>query len=120
MTKKATIAVPVTPPNVVHLTPYVANEFGYFKDENLTVELVRFDGTARAMPALLSGEVPISMLASGAMATAAAQGADVVYFATSSNKLLFQVLTPPQITSPSQKPFYGRWNMPLEMPSRPS
>ena len=42
--KKITIAVPVTPPNVVHLTPYVADAFGYFKDENLTVELVRFDG----------------------------------------------------------------------------
>ena len=41
-TKKITIAVPVTPPNVVHLTPYVADAFGYFKDENLTVELVRF------------------------------------------------------------------------------
>jgi NitT/TauT family transport system substrate-binding protein len=66
------------------------------------VELVRFDGTARAMPALLSGEVPIAMLASGAMATAAAQGADVVYFATSSNKLLFQILAPPQITSAEQ------------------
>src|SRR5256885_6170821 len=42
--KKVTIAVPVTPPNVVHLTPYVADSFGYFKDENLTVELIRFDG----------------------------------------------------------------------------
>ena len=39
--KKITIAVPVTPPNVVHLTPYAADAFGYFKDENLTVKLVR-------------------------------------------------------------------------------
>src|SRR5712691_3176096 len=53
--KKVTIAVPVTPPNVVHLTPYVADSFGYFKDENLTVELVRFDGGVGSLRASASG-----------------------------------------------------------------
>src|SRR5438874_13563198 len=54
-TKKVTIAVPVTPPNVVHLTPYLADAFGYFKDENLTVELIRFDGGVGSLRASASG-----------------------------------------------------------------
>src|SRR5438128_9443595 len=53
--KKITIAVPVTPPNVVHLTPYVADAFGYFKDENLTLELVRLHGAVGSLGASASG-----------------------------------------------------------------
>src|SRR3989442_11646305 len=51
------IAVPVTPPNVVHLPPYVAQELGYFKDENLTVELVRFEGGVGARRSVPAGGV---------------------------------------------------------------
>src|SRR5438132_13804187 len=58
--KKITIAVPVTPPNVVHLTPYVANEFGYFKDENLTVELIRFEGGVQSLRASTSGGITLA------------------------------------------------------------
>ncbi|TMB96197.1 MAG: hypothetical protein E6J38_04380 [Chloroflexi bacterium] len=58
--KKVTIAVPVTPPNVVHLTPYVADAFGYFKDENLTVELVRFDGGVGSLRASASGAIDLA------------------------------------------------------------
>ena len=56
--QKITIAVPVTPPNVVHLTPYVADSFGYFKDENLTVELIRFEGGVGSLRASASGGIP--------------------------------------------------------------
>ena len=58
--KKITIAVPVTPPNVVHLTPYVADAFGYFRDENLTVELVRFDGGVGSLRASASGAIDLA------------------------------------------------------------
>ena len=44
--KKITIAVPVTPPNVVHLTPYVADAFGYFKDENSASGAIDLAGTS--------------------------------------------------------------------------
>ena len=52
--KNVKVAVPVTPPNVVHLTPYVATDFGYFKDENLTVELIRFEGGVGSLRASAS------------------------------------------------------------------
>jgi NitT/TauT family transport system substrate-binding protein len=76
-TKKVTIAVPVTPPNVVHLTPYVADAFGYFKDENLTVELVRFDGGVGSLRASASGAIDLAGTSSEPVIDAIANGADV-------------------------------------------
>lgn len=75
--KKVTIAVPVTPPNVVHLTPYVADSFGYFKDENLTVELIRFDGGVGSLRASASGAIDLAGTSSEPVIDAIANGADV-------------------------------------------
>ncbi len=71
------IAVPVTPPNVVHLPPYVAQELGYFKDENLTVELVRFEGGVGALRAMVAGGVDLAGTSSEPLVTAIAQGVEV-------------------------------------------
>ena len=75
--KKVTIAVPVTPPNVVHLTPYVADSFGYFRDENLTVELVRFDGGVGSLRASASGAIDLAGTSSEPVIDGIANGADV-------------------------------------------
>ena len=75
--KKVTIAVPVTPPNVVHLTPYVADALGYFKDENLTVELIRFDGGVGSLRASASGAIDLAGTSSEPVLDAVANGADV-------------------------------------------
>jgi ABC-type nitrate/sulfonate/bicarbonate transport system substrate-binding protein len=74
---KITIAVPVTPPNVVHLTPYVADAFGYFKDENLTVELVRFEGGVGSLRASASGGITLAGTSSEPVIDGIANGADV-------------------------------------------
>ena len=71
------IAVPVTPPNVVHLPPYVAQELGYFKDENLTVELVRFEGGVGALRAMVAGGVDLAGTSSEPLVTAISQGVEV-------------------------------------------
>jgi ABC-type nitrate/sulfonate/bicarbonate transport system substrate-binding protein len=75
--KKVTIAVPVAPPNVVHLTPYVADSFGYFKDENLTVDLVKFDGGVGSLRASASGAIDLAGTSSEPVLDAIANGADV-------------------------------------------
>ncbi|HYY54402.1 MAG TPA: ABC transporter substrate-binding protein [Candidatus Dormibacteraeota bacterium] len=75
--KKVTIAVPVTPPNVVHLTPYVANELGYFKDENLTVELIRFEGGVGSLRASASGAIDLAGTSSEPVVDGIANGAEV-------------------------------------------
>jgi len=74
---KITIAVPVTPPNVVHLTPYVADSFGYFKDENLTVELVRFEGGVGSLRASASGGITLAGTSAEPVVDGIANGADV-------------------------------------------
>jgi NitT/TauT family transport system substrate-binding protein len=75
--QKITIAVPVTPPNVVHLTPYVAESFGYFKDENLTVELVRFEGGVGSLRASASGGITLAGTSSEPVIDGIANGAEV-------------------------------------------
>lgn len=75
--KKITIAVPVTPPNVVHLTPYAADAFGYFKDENLTVELVRFEGGVGSLRASASGGITLAGTSSEPVIDGIANGAEV-------------------------------------------
>ena len=74
---KITIAVPVTPPNVVHLTPYVADSFGYFKDENLTVELVRFEGGVGSLRASASGGITLAGTSAEPVIDGIANGAEV-------------------------------------------
>src|SRR5882762_6443891 len=71
------IAVPVTPPNVVHLPPYVAQELGYFKDENLTVELVRFEGGVGALRSMAAGGVNLAGTSTEPVISAIAQGVAV-------------------------------------------
>ncbi len=71
------IAVPVTPPNVVHLPPYVAQELAYFTDENLKVELVRFEGGVGALRAMVAGGVNLAGTSTEPVITAIAQGVPV-------------------------------------------
>ncbi len=71
------IAVPVTPPNVVHLPPFVAQDLGYFKDENLDVQLLRFEGGVGAFRALAGGNVDLAGTSSEPAITAIEQGAEV-------------------------------------------
>lgn len=71
------LAVPVTPPNVVHIPPYVAMDLGIFKEEGLNVELSRFEGGVGAFRAMASGSVDLAGTSSEPFITAASQGAEV-------------------------------------------
>ena len=42
--RKINIGVSVSPPNVVHTTPYVAKELGYFAKRCLDVSIIQFEG----------------------------------------------------------------------------
>ncbi|HEX2385914.1 MAG TPA: ABC transporter substrate-binding protein, partial [Candidatus Binatia bacterium] len=41
---KLSFGMPTTPPNVVHITPWIAKEQGFFTDEGLDVEISTFEG----------------------------------------------------------------------------
>ncbi len=75
--KSVKIAIPVTPPNVIHIPPYVAQDLGYFKDEHLDVELVRFEGGVGALRSAAGGSVDLAGTSSEPIITAIGQGADV-------------------------------------------
>jgi ABC-type nitrate/sulfonate/bicarbonate transport system substrate-binding protein len=71
------LAVPVTPPNVVHIPPYVALDLGIFKEEGLNVEISRFEGGVGAFRAMAGGSVDLAGTSSEPFITAVAQGAEV-------------------------------------------
>ena len=75
--KNVTIAVPVTPPNVVHIPPYIAQDMGIFKEEGLNVTLARFEGGVGAFRAMAGGSVDLAGTSSEPFITAVSQGADV-------------------------------------------
>lgn len=75
--KQVKIAVPVTPPNVVHIPPYVALDLGYFKEENLEAELIRFEGGVGSLRSAAGGSVDLAGTSSEPVITAISQGADV-------------------------------------------
>jgi NitT/TauT family transport system substrate-binding protein len=71
------VAMPVTPPNVVHIPPYIALDMGIFKDEGLTVEVVKFEGGVGAFRAMAGGSVDLAGTSAEPFITAVSQGADV-------------------------------------------
>ncbi len=75
--KSVKIAVPVTPPNVVHLPPYVAQDLGIFKEEGLNVEITKFEGGVGAFRAMASGSVDLAGTSSEPFISAVSQGAEV-------------------------------------------
>ena len=42
--RKVTFGVPVTPPNVIHISPYVAKDMGFFTQQGIDVDIVTFEG----------------------------------------------------------------------------
>ena len=99
--KSVKIAVPVSPPNVVHLPPYVAQDLGYFKDENLTVELPRFEGGVGAFRAVASGSVELAGTSSEPAMTAIEQGADVRAVYTYAPNVDVSFVVGPKISTPA-------------------
>jgi ABC-type nitrate/sulfonate/bicarbonate transport system substrate-binding protein len=71
------IAMPVTPPNVVHIPPYIAQDMGIFKEEGLTVEIAKFEGGVGAFRAMAGGSVDLAGTSAEPFITAVSQGAEV-------------------------------------------
>src|SRR6266550_1683725 len=63
--RKVVFGVPVTPPNVVHIPPYVAKELGFFTENNIEVEFVTFEGGTQTLRGSYSHRLSQSMLVQG-------------------------------------------------------
>jgi NitT/TauT family transport system substrate-binding protein len=85
--RKIVFGVPVTPPNVVHLPPYIAKEMGFFGEQNIEVELVTFEGGTQTLRGSVAGGLDITGTSSDPAIIAAARGAGTKVLGTYSHKL---------------------------------
>jgi NitT/TauT family transport system substrate-binding protein len=85
--RKVVFGVPVTPPNVVHIPPYVAKEMGFFAENNIDVEFVTFEGGTQTLRGSVAGGLDITGTSSDPAIIAAARGAGTKVLGTYSHRL---------------------------------
>ncbi len=88
---------PVTPPNMVHLAPYVAQDMGYFKQVGLDVEFKSFEGGIGAFRGMVSGGLDVAGTSSDALIAAVAQGVQVHAIGTYAPKLSQVMVATPDV-----------------------
>lgn len=74
---KLKFGMPTTPPNMIHITPWVAQEQGYFRDEGLDVEIVTFEGGIYVIRNVVSGAIDAGGGAGAAAAVSIAKKAGI-------------------------------------------
>jgi len=74
---KVKFGMPTTPPNLIHVTPWVAQEQGFFKEEGLDVELVTFEGGVYVIRNVVSGAIDAGGGAGASVAVSVARKAGV-------------------------------------------
>jgi NitT/TauT family transport system substrate-binding protein len=82
------------------ITPlWVAHDEGFFRKYGLDAELVAIPGGERIVAAVVSGEVPLTALASSALLAAALGGADLTFYGSWSNQLHYGLYARPDVVS---------------------
>ena len=97
--RKVVFGVPVTPPNVVHIPPYIAKEMNFFSEQNIDVELVTFEGGTQTLRGSVAGGLDITGTSSDPAIIAAARGAGTKVLGTYSHKLSQSMLVQGDIKS---------------------
>jgi NitT/TauT family transport system substrate-binding protein len=97
--RKVVFGVPVTPPNVVHIPPYIAKEMGFFNEYNIDVEFVTFEGGTQTLRGSVAGGLDITGTSSDPAIIAAARGAGTKVLGTYSHRLSQSMLVQGDIKS---------------------
>ncbi len=58
---KLSVGMPTSPPNIVHMPMFVANDLGFFKEEGLEVEILAFEGGVKSFRAAVSGDIDVAV-----------------------------------------------------------
>jgi ABC-type nitrate/sulfonate/bicarbonate transport system substrate-binding protein len=74
---KLNFGAPTTPPNLVHITPWVAKEQGFFVEEGLDVEITTFEGGVYVIRNVVSDSLTYSASAGAAAIISAAKKAGI-------------------------------------------
>ena len=85
--KKLVLAMAVTPPNLVHIPPYLAKDLGYFKEEGLDVEIVSFEGGVGSLRAMMAGSADLSLTSGDPPILARVQGSPLKMIVSTSPRL---------------------------------
>ncbi len=72
---KIRFGAPTTPPNMVHITPWVAKEQGFFAEEGLDVEITTFEGGIYVIRNVVSGAIDAGGGAGASVAVSVARKA---------------------------------------------
>ena len=86
-TRRVIVGIPVSPPLMVHIAPYVAREMGFFSKHGIQAELIEFEGGPRGIRALIAGEVHIIGSSSEPIIEAIVAGAPVKMVHSYAHKL---------------------------------
>ncbi len=81
---------------------WVAYESGYFNDENLDVQLVNVPSSSRAVAALVANDAQFSHMDGQVALDAKLAGSDVKLVMGVNNRLVFSVMSKPDIKSPQE------------------
>jgi ABC-type nitrate/sulfonate/bicarbonate transport system substrate-binding protein len=99
--RKLTYGSPVTPPNLVHMGTYVAQELGYFKDVGLEVEFKSFEGGVGALRGLIAGGLDVVGTSSDPLLVAVAQGGGIHAIGAYAPKLSVVMMGSPDVKTPA-------------------
>ena len=58
---KISVGMPTSPPNIVHMPIYVAQDLGLYKKEGLDVEILSFEGGVKSFRAAVSGDIDVAV-----------------------------------------------------------
>lgn len=79
---------------------WTAYEAGYFKDENLAVDLIHIPSSKRTVEALITGDVQFGNVDTRNLVEADVSGADIRAVSGITNRLVFSVMASSKIQSP--------------------
>jgi NitT/TauT family transport system substrate-binding protein len=80
-------------------TAWIAKDEGFFEKYGIDAELVVMQSSAQLAPALISGEIPITLSAATGIVNSALSGSDLVLLGAYANQLRFSFYARPEITS---------------------
>jgi len=92
----------VTPPNMVHMAPYVAKDMGFFDEVGLDVDMKSFEGGVAALRGGISGGLDVVATSSDPLFAAIQQGAPVKAIGTYAPKLSVVMMATPDIKTPAE------------------
>src|SRR5438105_1590863 len=92
----------VTPPNMVHLAPYIAKDLGFFDEVGLDVEIKSFEGGVPALRGGIAGGLDVVATSTDPLLAAIQQGAPVKAIGTYAPRLSVVMMAVPEIKSPAE------------------